>query len=234
LERGQIIGFLTGKRRLRITFEEAHIFDTGDFFGDGEPTWFFRASWASGVPATPQYHVDSCFPYTAEPPDSGGYARAFCQSGDTGEASTITDPDGGRVLPFYTPTRQPLSYVFAEENFSGRLPAQIDICGNATEDDSGFGVFDTILHFFENFPISFDTSGFCVGGVVWNVPRVAPSTERVRVRANANPDVGFRSDVIVTLEVLFDNSVYSGYTDGGYVVSSFPVASNVHIARPPS
>jgi hypothetical protein len=232
LAQSQYVVFETLKRRLKITFGEAHIFDSGDFFGDGEPTWFFGAQWASGNPTHPAFVVDGCFPYTADRPDSGGFARALCLSGDTGEASNITDPDGGRVLPFYTPTRQALSYVFPEENFFGRLPEHIDLCGYAREDDSGFGIFDSLLHLISSFPISFDASGpHC--SVHWNVPTSEHSAESGRLTVNASQDEGFRTDVIVTLEVFYDDLIYLGYPDGGLVVGSFPVTSNVHVARPP-
>jgi len=234
LAQSQPVAFETLKRRLTITFEEAHIFDTGDFFGEGEPTWFFSAYWENPNPGSPSnYSISSCFPYTADPPDSDGYARAACLSGDTGQASNITDPDGGRVLPFYSLSNQPLSYVFAEENFGAGLPEHIRICGFAREDDSGFGFFDTLLHVIASFPSKFDPSG-APCSVQWDV--LTPTAQHARLTANDSPDEGFRSDVIVRLQELYDDVVYSGYTDGGLAVSTFPVSSNVHLAHqvPPS
>jgi hypothetical protein len=108
-------GFYTIKKRVRLVVDEITITKDGDWFGNGEPTWFWSVLWDGGSSG-------GCFPNTT--PSGVEHLSGVCQAGSYGEGAFVPRNDRG----------QKLALTFAEENFSV-LPQTFFVSAKTTEED---------------------------------------------------------------------------------------------------
>jgi hypothetical protein len=100
--------FTTARQRVRVTLREITITEDGDIFWmNGEPMWLVRLTWADGK-------TGACYPNNGN----------ICETGDHGE---------GRIFP-KNYLGQPLTWLFAEENFD-TMPAAFSISAKGEEYD---------------------------------------------------------------------------------------------------
>ena len=154
------------KQRVRITLREINVRNDGDLFDDGELLWGVTLRWAGGS-------IKGCFPA----PDN------FCRHESRGT---------GRFVP-KNYLGEPLTFIFAEENFD-TFPTEITL--DVYQDES-----DAV----GQFTIPFPSFGY-VGEKVWPVPQAkewdsTPYVARVT-------DGKSEADLSFTFEFFRDNLSY--------------------------
>ena len=171
--------FTTSKQRVRVTLREINVTKDGDWFGDGDPTWFLRLEWAGG-------QTGGCYPNNGN----------ICETGSHGE---------GRFVP-KNYLGQPLMWLFAEENFD-TMPTTFKLSAAAQEYDiipilpnalncinlSGACSYDTDLSYYTS---------------TWRVPAGQDwASTPVSLYAH-DGGKGFDSTMVFTFELFHDNLSY--------------------------
>jgi len=170
--------FTTTKERIRVTLREIDIEADGDLFGNGEPAWSAYLHWAGSS-------TGGCFPYNG----------IDCTYGSYPSGVIFPQNRGG----------QPLTWLFAEENFD-TLPSTLTLSANAEEDD----VSNAISWYANCFEPG--TYGCGTGNIEtarsWQKPQgVEWSSTPVKVIAY-DEETGFRSILTFTFETFHDNLSY--------------------------
>jgi hypothetical protein len=170
--------FYTAKKRVRVTLREINITRDGDaWWSNGEPAWLVRLQWAGG-------EVAGCFPNNGN----------VCEVGSYGE---------GRFVP-RNYLGQPLTWIFAEENFDA-MPAALGISADAKEFDF-VPIVGGVLDFLERGP-SFETPGSSSGvDEEWHVPAGQDFASTAIVLSAGNEE--FKSTTAFTFELFHDNLSY--------------------------
>jgi hypothetical protein len=177
--------FTTHKQRVRITLESINVRDDGDLIGDGEPLWFVEHTWSGGRPGRPG--------------TSPSYPRPLCYPNTYGRCE-YRDFDEGRITPRST-TGEPLTVVFAEENFD-RFPTTVGLRIWAKEDDAIGGAW-IIECLSDGCPVGEDTVRH-----EWNVPQgVESASQRVTLRGD-DSSTGFESELTFHFEMFHDDKPY--------------------------
>jgi hypothetical protein len=107
--------FTTARKRVRLVLDEITITEDGDWFGQGEPTWYWSVFWAGGSSG-------GCFPNTT--PSGVEHLSGVCQAGGYGEGTFVPRNDRGEKL----------ALTFAEENFP-TMPETFSLSARSSEED---------------------------------------------------------------------------------------------------
>ncbi|MGD9892821.1 MAG: hypothetical protein AB7R89_17640 [Dehalococcoidia bacterium] len=107
--------FTTARKRIRLVLDEITVSEDGDWFGKGEPTWFWSVFWDGG-------RSGGCFPNTT--PSGVAHLSGVCQAGSYGEGTFVPRND----------RNEKLALTFAEENFPV-MPTSFSLHAWSTEED---------------------------------------------------------------------------------------------------
>jgi hypothetical protein len=175
--------FTTLKERVRITAESVDITQGAAVYGDNTVMWTFDVKWgpASGYhPPSANGATSTCYPST----DSGSPQGGICQSASHGDGSLQVRNNYG----------QPLSWIFAEENFDF-MPSTFAFDGTATDTD--------LLTYPRNY-----TPGCPPGPDNGDVPQgVESATKTITICVN-DPSSQLNTTVTFRLDLFYDNASY--------------------------
>ncbi len=195
----QQVTFTTARERIRVTVESIDITHGGALIGDPSPMWTLGLQWGAGSGFT---HLPSAYGETATCFPSNGYPNGLCQYGSYGDGAFQPKDTFG----------QPLSWVFAEENFDS-MPATFQFASSADVS----GLLDNLLGSYADLGkleaslFGADTSDPSSAPVTWQVPQGLESASATRSTVASVSDFGiggFYSTVTYKIELFYDNLSY--------------------------